>query len=336
MRPQLDLITDIAGIHVGNSHDARVMSGVSVLLADRPLVASVDVRGGAPGTRETDALGLGGVVEEVHAVVLSGGSAFGLDAAGAVQGWLAARGVGFAVGAARVPIVPQAILFDLANGGDKSWGADPPYRRLALEACGDAGRDFALGSAGAGFGATSANLRGGLGSASAIAEDGVIVGALVAANPLGSVTVGDGPWFWAAGIERGREFGGKGFPPASHTGGTKIRLKGASPINTTIAVVATNARLSKPECHRLAVMAQAGMARAIYPIHTPLDGDVVFALSTGEQPQPGSHAALARLGAHAANCLSRAIARAIYEAAPAPPGWTGPPAYRTLYPETFQ
>lgn len=340
-----NLITDISGLHIGNAHDPAVMSGVTVLLCDRPLVAAVDVRGGAPGSRETDALSLTGVVDQVHGIVLSGGSAFGLDAAGGVQCWLARRGIGFAVGSARVPIVPQAILFDLLNGGEKAWGMTPPYRDLAIAACESAGRTFQLGSAGAGYGATSAGLRGGLGSASVFLGDGLVVGALVAANPLGSVTIGDGPEFWAAPFEHGSEFGGLGMPARWPEAATEIRMKGSastdgtertSTANTTIAIVATNARLSKAECHRLAVMAQTGLSRAIYPVHTPLDGDTVFAVSTADAPEPLSYTALAHLGAQAANCLSRAIARAVYEADHAPPGWTGPPAYRARFPQVFR
>lgn len=340
MSPGLDLITDIGGLHVGNAHDPIAFTGVTVVVPERPVVAAVDVRGGAPGTRETDALGLGGIVEDVHAVVLSGGSAFGLDAAGAVQEWLAAQGKGFAVGAHRVPVVPQAILFDLSNGGDKSGSASGRYRRLALDACAAADRQFALGSAGAGYGATTATFRGGLGSASAVLDDGTVVGALVAANPLGSATVGEGPHFWAAPFETAREFGGHGLPSRFDTEATKVRLKGeaaaadAHPTNTTIAVVATSARLSKPECQRLAVMAQTGMARAIHPVHTPLDGDTVFALATGGTPRPSSPHALARLGTAAALCLARSIARAVYEAAPVPAGWTGPPAYGSRHPRS--
>mgnify|MGYP003384353109 CR=1 FL=1 len=343
MSTHLNLITDVPGVLVGNAHDGSVMSGVSVLLCDRPLMAAVDVRGGAPGTRETDALGLTGIVDQIHGIVLSGGSAFGLDAAGGVQCWLAQRGVGFAIGPARVPIVPQAILFDLLNGGDKGWGTTPPYRDLAITACETAGRVFALGSAGSGFGATTATLRGGLGSASVRLDDGIVIGALVAANPLGSVTVGDGPRFWAAPFERDAEFGGLGTPARWPDAAVKIQLKGsATPtnahdttaLNTTIAIVATNAHLSKAECHRLAVMAQTGLARAIYPVHTPLDGDTVFAVATGDGSKPATYTALAHLGAHAANCLARAIARGIYEASPAPPGWVGPEAYVTRFPGT--
>jgi len=329
----LNLITDVPGLRVGNAHDPRAMSGVTVLLPDQGAVAAVDVRGGAPGTRETDALGLAGVVDAVHAVVLSGGSAFGLDAAGGVQGWLAARGIGFAVRTARVPIVPQAILFDLLNGGDKAWGADPPYRRLGVEACEAAAAMFEIGSAGAGFGATTATLRGGLGSASLRLDDGTTVGAIVAANPLGSVTVGERPEFWAAPFEQGREAGGLGIPERWPDHALALRLKGAEPTNTTIAVVATDAALSKPECLRLAVMAQSGLARAVYPVHTPLDGDTVFALSTAARPGSLTAYELATLGAAAADCLARAVARAVYWAAPVPPGWLGPPAHRTRFPE---
>lgn len=328
-----NLLTDIGGLEVGHAHDERLCSGVTVLLADRPFVAAVDVCGGGPGTRETDVLGLAGSVEEAHAIVLSGGSAFGLSAATGVQSWLAERGIGFAVGSARVPIVPQAILFDLLNGGDKAWGPSPPYEALARQACDAAASNFALGSAGAGYGATTATLRGGLGSASEGLDGDLVAGALAAVNAAGSVTIGDTGHFWAAPFEQAGEFGGRGFPAAISSPDLVPRLKGGPRESTTLAIVATNARLTKPQCHRLAVMAQTGLARAIYPVHTPLDGDVVFALATGEvalAPEPG---ALARLGAAAANCLARAIARGVYEAAAAPPGWTGPAAWRTRFGE---
>lgn len=325
-----NLITDVEGLRVGNAHDERAMTGVTVLLSDYPMTAAADVRGGGPGTRETDAIALAGSVSEIHALVLSGGSAFGLSAASGVQTWLAERGIGFAVGSARVPIVPQAILFDLLNGGDKAWRTEPPYVRLARQACDRAGCEFDIGSAGAGFGATSVNLRGGLGSASSFVDDNVVVGAIAAVNPVGSVTVGDTPHFWAAACEHEGEFGGFGLPNPIPDAAHAVRLKGGPMENTTIAAVATNARLSKADCHRLAVMAQAGLARAIYPVHTPLDGDVVFAVSAGSrviEPAQG----LARLGAAAGTALARAIARAVYEAAPVPSGWIGPPAWRTRF-----
>lgn len=335
MRADLNLITDVPGLTVGNAEDARLASGVTVLLPEKPAVAAVDVRGGGPGTRETDALGLAGTVQEVHAIVLSGGSAFGLSAATGVQSFLRERGIGFDVGGQRVPIVPQAILFDLLNGGDKNWGASPPYERMARAASEKAARTFALGSIGAGYGATTATLRGGLGSASQRLNDGLIVGALVAANPVGSVTVGDTRHFWAAPFEHNREFGGLGLPSPLPADATVPRLKGGPQAcareNTTIAVVATNARLTKPEAHRLAVMAQTGLARAIYPVHTPLDGDTVFALATGDVDLSGGPRGLALLGAAAADALTRAVARGVYEAAPALAGWKGPPAWRTRF-----
>ena len=326
-----NLITDVPGITVGNAHDPQVFSGVTVVLPNRPAVAAVDVRGGGPGTRETDAIGLSGTVEDIHAIVLSGGSAFGLSAASGVQSYLAAQGIGFAVGAARVPIVPQAILFDLLNGGDKSAAGPAVYERLAAEACTRAGPGFEVGSTGAGFGATTATLRGGLGSASQVLDDGLVVGALVAVNAAGSVTMGPSRHFWAAAFEQNAEFGGYGLPVGPPDDATSVRLKGLAGASTTIAVIATNGRLTKPQAHRLAVMAQTGMARAIYPVHTPLDGDVVFALATGDVPLADPVFALADLGAHAANVLARAIARGVYAAAPCPQGWAGPPSYVTRF-----
>jgi D-aminopeptidase len=320
-------ITDIPGLKVGNAHDATLCSGCTVLLSERPFVAAVDARGGATGTRETDAIGL------------SGGSAFGLAAASGVQAWLAHRGVGFAVSngreTARVPIVPAAILFDLLNGGDKAWGAAPPYEAMGRAACEAANVHCDIGSVGAGFGATTANLRGGLGTASFSLSDGLRVAALVAVNPLGSVTVGDTPHFWAAPFEQNGEFGGKGWPAAWPKDALDLRLKGtlpsAAPQNTTIAIVATNAKLNKREAHRLAVMAHTGLARAIYPVHTPLDGDVVFAVATGDIALSAGTGQLAALGAYAANTLSRAVARGVFAAAEPPARWTGPPAYRRVF-----
>lgn len=330
-----NLITDVPGVAVGHADDAGALSGVTVVrLADhRPFVAAVDVRGAAPGTRETDVLGLAGTVDQAHALVLSGGSAFGLAAATGAQSWLAERGAGFAIGPARVPIVPQAILFDLLNGGDKTMGRPSPYQAMGHAACDSACSTFALGSVGAGLGAQCANLRGGLGSASQELAGGLIVGALVAANPVGAVTIGDTPHFWAAPFEQANEFGGHGMiaRPAQLHIAPRLKGRAVEGANTTIAVVATNARLSKREAHRLAVMAQTGLARAIYPVHTPLDGDVVFAMATGEVALANPLQDLALLGTAAANCLARAVARGVYEAAPVPPGWQGPPSYRERF-----
>lgn len=327
MRPgPRNLITDIAGLRVGNAQDARLKSGVSVLTADAPFVAGVHVMGGAPGTRETDLLAPDRLVQEVDALVLAGGSAFGLDAASGVTDALARAGRGFAVGSARVPIVPGAILFDLLNGGDKDWGENP-YRALGAAALAAAGEDFALGSHGAGTGATTADLKGGLGSASAVLESGVTVGALVAVNALGSVLAGGGPQFLAAPFELGREFGGLG-PGTPRAAGWEPDLSGlAGPgQSTTIAIVATDARLTQAEATRLAVAAHDGMARAIWPSHTPLDGDLVFAAATGARPLAEPLRDTLRLGHAAACCLARAIARAVHAATPAEgdtrPAWS--------------
>jgi L-aminopeptidase/D-esterase-like protein len=317
-----NLITDVPGVLVGQAEDARVASGVTAVVFVAPAVGSVDVRGGGPGTRETALLDPAQTVQGIDAIALSGGSAFGLDAASGVQAWLAEQGRGFAVREARVPIVPGAILFDLLNGGDKAWGRFPPYRELGYAAAARAGAGFALGSAGAGLGATTVSLKGGLGSASA-ACGSFTVGALAAVNAAGSAVVGSGPWFWAAPFERGAEFGGRGFPSPTPEGALAPLTKGTPQASTTLAVVATDAILTKAEAKRLAVMAQVGLARAIYPIHTPLDGDVVFAVATGRNPAAVD---LTALGTAAANCLARAVARGVYEAAALPfvaalPAW---------------
>jgi L-aminopeptidase/D-esterase-like protein len=326
-----NLISDVPGLRVGNAHDADLCSGVTSVIFDRPLITAMDVRGGGPGTRESDAVGLAGSLEEAHGLVLSGGSAFGLSAATGVQSWLAERGIGFDIGGVRVPIVPQAVLFDLLNGGNKNWGASPPYEGLARLACDQAGIDFALGSAGAGFGATTVALRGGLGSASATLANGLVVGALVAVNAVGSATIGDTRHFWAAPFESDNEFGGHGLPSPMSDGGLDVRLKGGPGEATTIAIVATNAALTKRQAFRLAVMAQTGLARAIYPVHTPLDGDVVFAAVTGQVMLADPIVSLTQLGSAAANVLARAVARGVYEAAAVPPNWRGPPAWRTRF-----
>ncbi len=314
-----NLITDVPGIGVGNAEDRRVRSGVTVLLPAAPAVAAVDIRGGASGSRETALLDAAGMVRHVDAIVLSGGSAFGLDAAGGVMSWLAARGCGFPVGRAVVPIVPQAILFDLLNGGDKRAFRDPtgaalPYRNLAKAACETASADFALGNSGAGYGATAGELKGGLGSASAVLPDGATVGAIAAVNSHGSVTMPDGA-FWAWASERGDEFGGRP-PPAQRPDTLAAALRSPAELgaNTTLAIVATDLALSRADAQRIAVMAQDGFARAINPVHTPYDGDTVFVLSTGRRAPADPVADVARVGAVAADCVARAVARGVYEA----------------------
>jgi D-aminopeptidase len=313
-----NLITDVPGILIGNAEDMRLGSGSTAVIFEQPAVASVDVRGGGPGTRETALLDPAQTVEGIDAIALSGGSAFGLDAASGVQAWLKERGRGFAVGTARVPIVPAAILFDLLNGGDKDWGRYPPYRELGHQAAVSASVTFSLGSVGAGTGATTANCKGGLGSASAQTSDGVTVGALAVVNSAGSVLIDHGPWFWAAPFEQNGEYGGRGLPQPFPPGAFEPRVKGAARANTTLVIVATDAILNKAQAKRLAVMAQCGLSRAIYPVHAPLDGDLVFAASTARQPLPDPLYALTRLGAVAANVVARAIARSVFEAAALP------------------
>ena len=321
-----NLITDVPGLAVGNASDPRLASGVTALVFDRPAAASIAIMGGAPGVRDTALLEPGMTVGQIDALVLSGGSAFGLDAMGGVQALLREKGRGFDVRGAKVPIVPGAILFDLLNGGDKTWARMPPWWELGYAAAAAAGKDFALGTAGAGFGATTANLKGGLGSASAKTSRHYTVGALVAVNAAGSATIGAGPNFWAAPFERDSEFGGLGLPARISQEGLVPRLKGDGPQNTTIAIVATDARLGKEECARVALMAQGGMARALRPVHAPMDGDVVFAAATGRHPSGISARDLTEIGLLAGDCLARAIARAIHEATALPfpgalPAW---------------
>lgn len=321
-----NLITDIAGLSVGNAQDAKLASGVTAVLFANPAIASIAVHGGAPGLRDTALLEPGMLVERVDALVLSGGSVYGLDSMGGVLAFLRETGRGLPVGPINVPIAPGAILFDLLNGGDKDFGAEPVYWRLGYKAAAAAGQDFALGNAGAGYGATTANLKGGLGSASAVTSNGFHVGALVAVNAVGSVTIGEGPHFWAAPYERDDEFGGLGWPPAWPGQPHDFHMKGLGPQNTTIAVVATDAALTKSEAKRLAIMAHDGMAHALRPVHAAMDGDTIFTAATGLASAAPTISDAAEIGMRAADCLARAIARAIFEAEALPfagalPSW---------------
>jgi L-aminopeptidase/D-esterase-like protein len=297
---------------------------VTAIIFAEPATVAVDVRGGAPATRETDLLEPHRTVERIDAVVLSGGSAFGLDAGAGVQALLRERGRGFAIGDIRVPLVCGASLFDLLNGGDKNWGRFSPYRDLGHAAAERASETFALGTAGAGFGATTVDLKGGLGSASALTRNGHTVGALVAVNACGSANVGGGAHFWAAPFEVDGEFGGLGFPATLPPTALALRAKGQPGENTTIAIVATDATLTKAQAKELAVIAQDGFARAIYPAHTTLDGDTVFAAATGRRPLADPINEVTELGTAAANVLARAVARGVFEAKALPgglPGW---------------
>jgi L-aminopeptidase/D-esterase-like protein len=323
VRGPRNLITDIDGLSVGNAQDITLKSGVTALICDAPYTASVQVLGGAPGSRETDLLAPQNTVGGIDALVLSGGSAFGLDAASGVANTLRQRGRGFAVGPVRVPIVPAAILFDLINGGNKNWAEQSPYMALGSKAAENADKDFTLGSVGAGTGALTANIKGGLGSASSVIEThGVTIGALVAANPLGSTTIGDTHHFWAAPFELDDEFGGYGHPSPLPKDAKDLRIKfrdrgpAQTGTNTTIGIIATDAKLTKAECQRLAIAAHDGFTRALWPSHTPLDGDLIFGVSTGKVALNGSLDAMVDICAVAASTMARAVARGIYEATP--------------------
>jgi len=317
----LNLITDVAGIAVGHATDLALGSGVTAIVFENGATASVSVRGGAAAGRDLAVLDPDATHDRVEAFVLSGGSGYGLDAGGGAQAALRAQGRGLEFAGIRLPVVPTAILFDLLNGGAKDWGRFSPYRDLGFAATEAAvGGVFALGSVGAGTGATTATLKGGLGSASAFTSSGHCVGAIVAVNAIGTATIGDGPHFWAAPFEIGAEFGGLGLPSMFDT---SLRIKGGAPTPaTTIGLVATDAALTKVQARRLAIMADDGLARAIHPAHAPNDGDTVFAASTGLRPIADPMRELTELGHVAGMVLARAIARAVFEATalPYPPG----------------
>lgn len=319
---QKNLMTDVAGLRVGNAHDETVLTGATAILCESPSVAGVAVAGGGPGTRETDLLGPDKLVDNVNAIVLSGGSAYGLAAADGVAAMLGARGVGYAMadlpGVPKTPIVPAAILYDLANRGDKDWQENPPYQALGRAAFAAAAETFDLGRAGAGFGARAGKVRGGLGSASIVTEDDLSVGALAAVNSFGSVYMPGTDAFWAWPFELDGEFGGV-RPPADYAADAEdwgaAKQNPQLGQNTTIACVATDVALTPGQAHRVAQMALSGFSRAIRPVFAPFDGDVVFVVSTAQQPLPEpSPLALARLGELAASTLARAIARGVYEA----------------------
>jgi len=323
----LNLLTDIAGLIVGHATDLSLGSGVTAIIFDEPATASVSVLGGAPGSRDTALLEPEMTIDRVDAICLSGGSCFGLDAAGGVQAWLREQKRGTIFAGYHVPIVPQAICFDLTNGGDKGWPRFSPYRDMgfaAAEAAGDG--VFALGTIGGGTGATTPLVKGGLGSASAETHAGYRVAAITIANPVGNPLVGDGPHFWAAPFERGSEFGGLGFPPLPLSDAALApRLKGHPPPHdqgepataTTIGLVVTDAPLTKAQAKRLAIAAQDGLARAVHTAHLPFDGDTMFAASTGQGA--AVDAPTLTLLCHAATMVTaRAIARGVYEATALP------------------
>jgi L-aminopeptidase/D-esterase-like protein len=323
----LNLLTDIPGLIVGHATDLALGSGVTAIIFDEPATASVSILGGAPGSRETAMLEPEMTIGHVDAITLSGGSCFGLDAAGGVQAWLREHRRGTIFAGTHVPIVPQAIIFDLTNGGDKNWGRFSPYREMGFAAAETASNGaFALGTVGGGTGATTPLVKGGLGSASAETRTGYRIGALAVANPVGNPLVGRGPHFWAAPFEQGGEFGGLGFPPFPLTpdalkplvkGLTAEEEEGEPPTATTIGLVVTDAPLTKAQAKRLAIAAQDGLARAVHTAHLPFDGDTMFAASTG-RGAPVTPQELTLLCHAAAMVMARAIARGVFEATPLP------------------
>jgi L-aminopeptidase/D-esterase-like protein len=341
-------ITDVAGILVGHHDrcdaDATVggqaapgtgwACGTTVIVAPAGSVGAVDVRGGAPGSRETELLHPSNSVRHVDAVVLTGGSAFGLVAADGVMTWLEERGRGVQMTGGTVPIVPAAVIFDLPVG---AWSRRPDaaFGYAAAEA---AGSNVAVGSVGAGVGARAGVLKGGVGTASTTLDSGVTVGAIVVVNSAGEVFDPATGLPWMADLSA--EFG-LAAPCAEQVARFAARHRESSPLNTTIAVVATDAALSPPGCHRVAVAAQDGLARAIRPAHTPLDGDTVFVLATGEvevAPNPDTTAALSpetalvtALGTAAADVLARAVLAGVLAAEPV----AGVPTVREMLPGLF-
>ncbi|MFT3727407.1 MAG: P1 family peptidase [Terricaulis sp.] len=316
-------LCDVAGLTVGCAEDAAVLTGVTVIVPENRAVCAVDIRGGGPGTRETDVLAAETLADAIDALVFSGGSVYGLAAADGVTALMGAEGKGFGLvqlpGVPRSPITPSAILYDLANGGDKAWGATPPYADLGRKAHAARGPRVPLGNAGAGMGATAGALKGGQGSASVVSTDGYTVAALACVNCFGSTTMPGSRAFWAWPYEVNDEFGGvrpdAGVRAAADDwDGAKLNPQPRA--NTTLVCVATDAALTRADAKRVAQMASAGVARAIRPVFAPFDGDVVFALSTSAKPLSEPKAlALARIGAMAADCVARAIARGVYEAA---------------------
>lgn len=319
-----NLITDVEGITVGNAVNEKVRTGTTVLLCPNSVTGGVDVRGGGPGLRDVEVLSPENLVGRADAVVLSGGSVFGLAAGDGVAKAMSKEGVGlkFTPNMPAVPIVVGAILFDLVNGGDKNWGMETPYHDLGIEALKNTSDDFKLGNSGAGLGARSGNKEGGLGSASIDLGDDLMVGALVAVNSVGSTYMPDGETFWAQPFAIGDELGGQKSNPDQEAAITPVpedtKMGGMTPgTNTTIGVIATSAKLTSAECKRVAMMAHDGFARAIRPVHMPSDGDTIFCISGGTKdiPEgPNRSRRLGEIGAAAADVMARAIARGVYEA----------------------
>ena len=307
-------ICDVDGIKVGNAADDEYCTGVTVVCPDSSAVTGVDVRGGAPGTRDTEALNPSNSLNAIDAVVLSGGSVFGLEAASEVTRWLSSKGRGLDVYDTKLPIVSSAVIFDFPIGKQRDWTNISPFTVLAKKACEALSKKVDIGNVGAGMGATAGHLKGGLGTASYVTSEGWQIGAIAIVNSFGEVLIPGTRNFWAGNIEYGSEFGGLGSAKISSE---MIDYKVSSSIlaNTTLCVVATNLQLNKSQAQRVAIISQDGLARAIRPVHTSFDGDIVFAMSTGRLSLPKPvNVSITRIGNLAADCVSRAIARGVYSA----------------------
>ena len=338
-----NLITDVVGIQVGHAQDKKIGTGVTVITGNNPFSASVDVRGGGPGTRETDMLSLENSIGRADAIVLSGGSAYGLDACSEIQDLLREDQKGYQLGKAIIPLVPGAVIFDLNindNPHVNVLGKKSPWRILANKAYKSVKNDLLLGSYGAGCGATTATLKGGQGSSSWIQKFSngkeYTVGAIVINNAVGNPLLNNGPSFLSGHLELENEFGGHGLSNARYD--NILRAKRIPPSlgktktfnnissNTVIGVIATDAPLTRANLKRLAIMAHDGIARSLNPAHTPMDGDTIFSISTNQdhQDQVLENVDILALGARASDCVARACNRAVYEAksvGSSKPGW---------------
>jgi L-aminopeptidase/D-esterase-like protein len=321
----LNALTDVPGVTVGNAQDPVLRSGVTVIRLGGGMLCVADVGGGGPVTRETTSVSTDTTLRGAHAIVFSGGSVYGLAAGDAVTHALAAEGVGYVPvpGTPPVPVVPGAAIYDLDNGGDKTGTGVTPYPELARQALAAAAPEFAIGSAGAGYGAVAGTWRGGLGTASLDLGEGMIVAALAVANPVGSTLMPDGRCFWAWPFEIGAEFGG--LRPAADCPsavGLPQDMKGAAltptgTLATTLVVVAVSIALERASLKRVAAMAQDGLARAVRPIHAPFDGDSLLAVCPDETvggPVTVDHNRTLVLGTAAGDCVARAVARGVWEA----------------------
>jgi L-aminopeptidase/D-esterase-like protein len=313
-----NLITDVPGVLVGNAADVGVGSGATTVIFEEPVVASSLVIGRASAGYDLGSQDLEATQDYVDAVVLSGGAVYGRDAAAGVRAWLREQGRGTAIRSVRVPIVWGASCSDLHNGGNKHWDRYSPYRELGYTAAGTAGAHFALGTTGGGYGATTFDLKGGLGSASVVTSSGFVVAALVVVNPIGSAVVAGGPHFWAAPFEEDNEFGGLRFPPRINTKQSRPQWKPGPDLGSTLAVVATDATLDKEGCRKMAVSAYGGLAKAMTLAHALMDGDTVFAAATARKPLVNPMTDIIELCAASSSCLARAVARGVYEATALP------------------